>query len=147
MWIWPILGLGHHRYYSSGRQQSLVLPEYFNNIMINVSNSTCRWNGVGITCPRCQKCCSYRSSLSEALECGWSRELEEQIIQEARKVDIARHGYRLDQESYIPWQPDFHHTQWCAYWFVKAVCFSRKIMGWFVKNSYIKNWICKLAIK
>lgn len=76
--------------------------------------------------------------LQEQFEWGlgvWLKQREEQIVQEARKVDIAGHGYRLDQESYIPWQPDFHHTQWCAYWFVKAVCFSRNIMDWLLKTA------------
>lgn len=40
--------------------------------------------------------CSYRSSLSEILECGWSREVGEQVLQESRQMDITDHGYSFD---------------------------------------------------
>lgn len=115
--------------------------------MINASNSTCRCYGVGITCPRWQECCSYRSSLSEALECGWSRELEKQIVQEARKVDIAGHGYWLDQESHIPWQAWLSPHPVVCLLICESCLFFQKHYGLIVKNSNIKNWTCNLAIK
>lgn len=58
-----------------------------------------------------QEYCSYKISLSEVLECGFSREVGEQIVPEARKVDNTGYGYRLDKESHIPLQSGFHHTQ------------------------------------